>query len=240
MPFDGERARFRRPPVSPAHDHKLARTERDFRATAEAVYRDSVAAMAAWNRLVDSEGGSLESAAERVTKSPELLGPLLTEPQSSVWGPAAAKLGFASARVAREAVPQMLRRAVLYARALREATKPVEWTDPDGDTVHGRAKVRSRARTVVLDRINTVYMAGLKRCYRLGLAEDANLNGRVAITFTVDERGKVIDEDATGVSSLVDGCISKLMINWRFPIPKDKDGSPTDASFAVSLALQPS
>jgi hypothetical protein len=140
-------------------DGALARTERDFRATAEAVYRDSVAAIAAWNRLVDGEWGNLESAAERVTKSPELLGPLLTEPHPSVWGPAAATLGFASTRVAREAVPQMLRRAILYARALREAATPVEWTTPDGETIRGRAKVRSRANTVVLDRIAKIEAA---------------------------------------------------------------------------------
>jgi hypothetical protein len=53
----------------------------------------------------------------------------------------------------------MLRRAVLYARALREAAKPVEWTTPDGETIHGRAKVRSRANTVVLDRIAKIEAA---------------------------------------------------------------------------------
>ena len=94
---------------------------------------------------------------------------------------------------------------------------------------------------VVLDRINTVYMAGLQRCYRVhGLNFDSKLSGRVAISFTVDERGQIIDPDASGVSSGVDGCIQKQMGGWRFPIPKDKDGDPTEASFAVSLALQPS
>jgi hypothetical protein len=92
----------------------------------------------------------------------------------------------------------------------------------------------------VLDRITTVYMAGLQRCYRLGLATDSKLAGRVRVSFTVDERGKVIDPDATGLSSEVDGCISRQMQNWRFPIPKDGDGDATDASFTVSLALQPS
>lgn len=133
-------------------DGTLARTKRDFKATAEAVYRDPAAAMAAWDRLVHSERGNLESAAERVREDPEILGPLLTEPHSSVWGLAAAKLGFVSTRMAKEAVPQMLHRAVLYTPALREATKPVEWTAPDGETVYGRAEVRSRANTVALDR----------------------------------------------------------------------------------------
>lgn len=93
---------------------------------------------------------------------------------------------------------------------------------------------------VVLDRINTLYMLGLQRCYRRGLELDATLSGRVAISFTVDERGHVIDAHASGGTPAVAGCIQKLMGGWRFPIPRDKDGDPTDASFAVSLALQPS
>ncbi len=92
---------------------------------------------------------------------------------------------------------------------------------------------------MVLERINTVYMAGLQRCYRLGLANDSQLAGRVKISFTVDARGKVVDGDASGVSSQVDGCIGTAMTGWRFPIPK-QDGKPTEAAFTVSLALQPS
>lgn len=93
---------------------------------------------------------------------------------------------------------------------------------------------------VVLEWINTRYMAGLQHCYRLGLNKEGTLAGRVAISFTVDERGRLIDADAKGVSNGVDSCIAKQMEIWRFPIPKDKDGDATDASFSVSLALQPS
>lgn len=92
----------------------------------------------------------------------------------------------------------------------------------------------------VLDRIQSTYLAGLQRCYRLGLAQDATLSGRVSISFTVDERGRVTDPDADGLSSQVDTCISEQMTRWRFPVPKDKAGTATDAGFSVSLALQPS
>lgn len=93
---------------------------------------------------------------------------------------------------------------------------------------------------VVLERINTLYMAGLQRCYKDGLRLDATLSGRVAISFTVDDRGLVSDPNASGVSPGVDTCVQSQMAKWRFPVPKDKDGAATDASFAVSLALQPS
>lgn len=91
----------------------------------------------------------------------------------------------------------------------------------------------------VLERIQSTYLAGLQRCYRLGLSEDATLSGRVMVSFTVDERGQVADRDANGLSSKVDQCISDQMTRWRFPVPTNK-GSPTEASFSVSLALQPS
>ena len=40
--------------------------------------------------------------------------------------------------------------------------------------------------------------------------------------------------------SSVDSCIDQQMGRWRFPVPHDKQGAPTDASFSVALALQPS
>jgi hypothetical protein len=115
--------------------------------------------------------------------------------------------------------------------------------EPTGRVIPGPVKQDEKTTltaAVVLDRINTLYMAGLQRCYRLGLATDSTLSGRVAISFTVDERGQVIDAEAAGVSSGVDGCIEKQMGNWRFPVPKDDDGARTEAGFTVSLALQPS
>ena len=93
---------------------------------------------------------------------------------------------------------------------------------------------------MVLDKINGVYMVGLQRCYKKGLLGDAQLSGKVAMSFTVTERGGLDDAHAQGVSSEVDACISAAMAGWRFAIPRDKDGDPTDTSFKLALALQPS
>ena len=115
--------------------------------------------------------------------------------------------------------------------------------EPHGRIIPGTVKPDSTTTltpAIVLERIQSQYMAGLQRCYRLGLAADSQLSGKVAISLTVDERGQVTDPEASGVSSQVDSCIADQMSRWRFPIPKDKDGAATDASFAVSLALQPS
>lgn len=46
----------------------------------------------------------------------------------------------------------MLRRAVLYTPARRDAAKPVEWETPDGEKIVGRTEVRLRANAVVAER----------------------------------------------------------------------------------------
>jgi hypothetical protein len=91
----------------------------------------------------------------------------------------------------------------------------------------------------VLDKINLVYMSGLQRCYKKGLVEDATLSGKIAMAFTVTERGTLDAQAADGVSSKVDSCVTDFMSTWRFPVPKDKDGDPTEQSFKLSLQLTP-
>ncbi len=90
----------------------------------------------------------------------------------------------------------------------------------------------------VLDRINALYMSGLQRCYRRALTGDSRLGGTVSITFTVDEAGRVTDRDATGVDAQVDTCIQSQMATWHFAAPRVRN-QPTEATFHVSLALQP-
>jgi hypothetical protein len=92
----------------------------------------------------------------------------------------------------------------------------------------------------LIERISTAYMAGLKRCYRKALANDATLSGKVALTFSVDERGHVVDPEVSGITSDVDSCIAAQMASWHFSAPRDHSGNPTEVNFHLSLALQPS
>jgi hypothetical protein len=119
---------------------------------------------------------------------------------------------------------------------------------PDAPPEHGRIRLEGghsdehttlNAQTV-LDKINALYMSGLQRCYRKGLSIDAQLSGRVAITFTIDEAGRVTDPDASGSDPQVDHCIASQMASWRFTAPHDASGAATETTFHVSLALQPS
>jgi hypothetical protein len=93
----------------------------------------------------------------------------------------------------------------------------------------------------VLARIQGAYMAGLQRCYvKHGLATDASMVAKVTISFVVDPTGASTENQARGANAEVDGCIRDQMAGWKFSVPKDDDGDPTDAPFKLQLALQPS
>lgn len=140
-------------------DRALNRARRDFQAAAERVYHNPGAAMTAWEKLVHREKGNLDAAREKVAKEPMLLGPLRSEPHASWWGPAATLVGVANRQPARDEVPGMLKRAVAHTKAEREVTNPVEWTPPEGKTVHGRENVREAARGIVRDRTDDIEAA---------------------------------------------------------------------------------
>jgi len=91
----------------------------------------------------------------------------------------------------------------------------------------------------VLAKIQSAYMAGLKRCYKEFLKKDASARGKITLSLTINETGRTVKGAAHGFSSEVDECIGTLMTGWRFPIPKDKEGDPTEASFAITLQLVP-
>jgi hypothetical protein len=92
---------------------------------------------------------------------------------------------------------------------------------------------------IVLSKIQSAYMAGLKRCYKEHLKKDASARGKVTLSLTVNETGRTVKGSAKGFASEVDDCITGQMSSWRFPVPKDKDGEVTEASFAITLQLVP-
>ncbi|MBA3502340.1 MAG: AgmX/PglI C-terminal domain-containing protein [Deltaproteobacteria bacterium] len=92
---------------------------------------------------------------------------------------------------------------------------------------------------IVLQKIQSAYMAGLKRCYKQYLNKDASARGKVTLSLTVNETGRTVKGSAKGFADEVDQCISAQMSSWRFPVPKDKDGEVTEASFAITLQLVP-
>jgi hypothetical protein len=101
--------------------------------------------------------------------------------------------------------------------------------DPKAPLTHDR----------VLSQIQTVYLASIRLCYKDHLRKDPNARGKVTLSLTINETGRTTKGDARGFSKEVDACITPLMTGWRFPPPRDDQGQPATASYAVSLLLQP-
>lgn len=91
----------------------------------------------------------------------------------------------------------------------------------------------------VAAKILAVYLAGLKRCYKQGLAKDPSMRGKIRLAFRVNEKGRVVDPKATGFFSELDQCFVGQASSWIFPIPKDTDDEATDASFTVTFVMVP-
>jgi hypothetical protein len=65
-------------------------------------------------------------------------------------------------------------------------------------------------------------MGQIRYCYEQGLQGKPSLKGRVAISFTIDPRGRVSTagvRNTTLNSSLVEGCMVARLKTWKFPTP---------------------
>ncbi len=91
----------------------------------------------------------------------------------------------------------------------------------------------------VLSKINSTYMAGLKRCYKDLLKTDPTAGPRVELNFTVNESGRTTSPTVKSDYSGLNSCVKGQMGSWAFNKPKDSDGEPTEATFQITLALRP-
>jgi outer membrane biosynthesis protein TonB len=91
----------------------------------------------------------------------------------------------------------------------------------------------------VLAKIMQAYMAGLKRCHKDLLKTDPTARGKVTLSFTVGESGRVSKANVAGFNDSLDSCIQARVESWRFAEPKDKDGEKTTADFKITLQLVP-
>jgi hypothetical protein len=133
--------------------------------------------------------------------------------------------------------------------AVEGPTGPVSATGPGREekVPQGRISVtdkRSNDDTtltpdVVYRKIMSAYLPGIKRCQKQVLLRDPTARGKVKLSFTVNESGRTVSPRASGFDSDLDSCITSLMGNWRFDVPKDEDGEATDASFEIGLQLVP-
>lgn len=92
---------------------------------------------------------------------------------------------------------------------------------------------------LVLRKVASAYTPGIKRCYKTSLAQDPALRGKLALALKVTATGRAIDPSVTGLTKELDDCIVAQMTSWRFPVPKDQDGEPVDATFQIAIQVVP-
>ncbi len=123
---------------------------------------------------------------------------------------------------------------------------PVRGSATTPDAPSGRIAVASKAALdastlsaeTVLAKIQSAYMAGLKRCYKTQLKSNPTLRGKLRMTFTVEATGTTSNVIAKSFDAALDACVKAMIENWRFPSPKSGD-QPTTARFDYALALTP-
>jgi hypothetical protein len=88
---------------------------------------------------------------------------------------------------------------------------------------------------VALSRIQDAYRGGVQRCYHARLKREPRARGRMIVTFTVDETGRVASGNAKGVGRAlgkpIELCVERAMLRWSFPAPR------AETTFRVALAL---
>lgn len=92
---------------------------------------------------------------------------------------------------------------------------------------------------MVVRKVLSAYMGGLKRCYKRELTTNPTIRGNLTLRFTVNESGRTVAPRVDGPDDALDECVSGLMASWRFPIPKDVDDEPTEERVELVLALVP-
>ncbi len=92
---------------------------------------------------------------------------------------------------------------------------------------------------LVMRKVSSAYMAGIKRCYKTSLQQDPAARGKLTLGWKVNETGRTIDPRVTGFRKDLDDCIVAQMANWRFPAPQTDQGEPTEATFEITLQMVP-
>ena len=91
---------------------------------------------------------------------------------------------------------------------------------------------------VALARIQSTYRHGVQRCYQTRLKRDPAARGRVIVTFTVDDNGRLAYRSAKGegrsLGRSMEDCVERALARWSFPPPAEQ------TTFRLALRLSSS
>lgn len=92
---------------------------------------------------------------------------------------------------------------------------------------------------VLVAKIQSVYIAGLERCYKQRLAAEPGAHGSMQIRLSVEPTGRAIKIQVASFHPDHESCAKGLVQDWRFPRPIGPDGEPVLAAFEITLQHAP-
>ncbi len=110
----------------------------------------------------------------------------------------------------------------------------------DGKAIPGAVTIddTSSSQAVIVRKIQTAYLSGLKRCHKEALKLDPKVDGRMPIAFGINERGRVVDVKVDGPTPALIACVEQQAARWTFAPVTDADGAPTSTTFQMTLQLR--
>jgi hypothetical protein len=91
---------------------------------------------------------------------------------------------------------------------------------------------------MLLARIQSTYLAGLRTCYGAELAKAADAQGKVVVKLAVAPNGHTRNVEITGFGTELPACLKKEVESWTFEIPT-REGGAVEASFMLKLLFTP-
>jgi hypothetical protein len=87
--------------------------------------------------------------------------------------------------------------------------------------------------------ISQRYFAGMQDCYAKVLARAPALAGELALELAVTPTGEGASKKITAFDNELASCVDRQVPSWKFPIPRDGDGNPAEATFAITFRFEP-
>lgn len=93
----------------------------------------------------------------------------------------------------------------------------------------------------VTAKIKRQYIPGLKRCHERRLRLEPTATATVRLSFTIHDRGitRGMSTVITPPDDTLGACLRSVVGSWRFSIPRDAAGDPTDVEVTIELTLSP-
>lgn len=88
----------------------------------------------------------------------------------------------------------------------------------------------------VYTKIVGTYQWGLQRCFA-PVADGREDPGKLSVSFTIGEAGRVIAARAVGLTAEMAACAEQRALGWRFAAPYDDIGDPSEVTVTISFVI---